>query len=256
MRLFFTPGRNFLLLMALNTTTILSAQNELKMFPTETDRRPASVEERMQLITLPPVLQPDVNLSANSLLIPVNTSNFNGNQRLLQEIKFPKLTYQYRYPDNVYGLYRLNSRSFISTSRTNQNFISLGGLSTAGATYNYLLNDVVSLRGGVSFSKYNMYRYFGNDVSFNGGLNLKLTDRASLHFFGNYSVPTSQNNDMRFNLLRGTYAPFYPSSGYGGAFEFKVTDSWGIMTGANREFDPFSRKWITRPFIMPVFYNK
>jgi hypothetical protein len=48
----------------------------------------------------------------------------------------------------------------------------------------------------------------------------------------------------------------YPQTSYGGSVEFKVTDSWGVMTGMEREFDPFRGKWVNRPFIFPVFYGK
>jgi hypothetical protein len=34
-----------------------------------------------------------------------------------------------------------------------------------------------------------------------------------------------------------------------------MNENWGLMVGAENEFDVVTRKWITKPFIMPLFYK-
>lgn len=48
---------------------------------------------------------------------------------------------------------------------------------------------------------------------------------------------------------------FMNQNSYGGTLEFKISDSFGIEAGAEREFNPMTRKWETHPIIMPVFYK-
>jgi hypothetical protein len=252
----FKFGKIFLVATSVITGIHSYAQNELVIFPSATtDNKSVRLEDRLLQNSLPATFQNELSGFGDS-------TDFSTDYRLYQpinhipEFQLPKFTYQYHFPENYYGYYPINTQSFITTSRVNTHYYGLGGVSSADANYYYRLNDVVSFTGGLSLSKYNIYNQFNNDVSINGGINFELGDRATLHLFGNYSVSSALNNDPRMDFLRSAYSPFYPSSGYGGAFEFKVTDTWGIMTGANREFDPFTRKWITRPFIMPVFYSK
>ena len=48
---------------------------------------------------------------------------------------------------------------------------------------------------------------------------------------------------------------FMNQNSYGGTLEFKISDSFGIEAGAEREFNPMTRKWEPHPIIMPVFYK-
>lgn len=150
--------------------------------------------------------------------------------------------------DNLYNRYSLNNYSWVNTSRTSSNFYGIGGLYAVGASYNQRIGDIGILTGGVYAAKFNIYNNFYNNAGVNGNFKLILTDRMSLNIFGQY---TPMTNTTTMQLM----SPMYPQSNYGGSLEFKVTDKWGIITGAEREFDVFSRKWVTRPFIMPVFYK-
>jgi hypothetical protein len=151
---------------------------------------------------------------------------------------------------NLYNLYYINSHNWINTSRIQSNFIGLGGMTLFGASYNWKLGEFMIVSSGLYASKYNIYNNFRSDAGVNGNIKFVLSDRISMNLFGQYSAKGINN------AVIPLVSALYPQSYYGGSFEFKVNDKWGLMVGANREFDVFSRKWITKPFVMPLFYFK
>ena len=154
-------------------------------------------------------------------------------------------------PDgNLYNQYYLNSRNWINTSRIQSNFIGLGGMTLFGAGYNWKVGEFMVLSSGLYATKYNIYNNFRTDAGVNGNIKFVLSDRISMNLFGQYSAKGINN------AVIPLVSALYPQSYYGGSFEFKVNDKWGLMVGADREFDVFSRKWITKPFVMPLFYSK
>ena len=168
-------------------------------------------------------------------------------------ITLPPLTYN-RIPlfdpnTNLHNQYAINNRSWISTSLTSTNYYGLGGVYMIGASMNRKLGNFGILTGGIYASKYNYYNTFSNSAGINGNFKIRLSDRISINTFGQYSLSGAKNEIPPF------ISTLYPSTFYGGSLEFKVTNKWGIVTGAATEFDVFSRKWVTRPFIMPIFYG-
>ena len=151
--------------------------------------------------------------------------------------------------NNLNYVYPLTDNSFITTQRTSTNYIGLGGIYQVGANYNYQLGDFGVLTAGAYAAKFNIYNNFYNSAGVNGNFKLRINDRISMNLFGQYT-PTTKTSIMQ------VMSPMYPQTNYGGSFEFKVTDKWGVAVGAEREFDVFSRKWVTRPFFMPVFYGR
>ena len=188
----------------------------------------------------------DIKLIANSDL---NKPIFKSE---ILDLKIPSFTPDFDYSVNTYSFIPINSNSWISTSRNNSNYLGLGGLSSAGAQYNWKINDFMFYSGGAAFSKFNIYNNFSNNLSLNSNLRFELSDRFFFNVFGNYTT----SSQPQMNLFLSTYDSMYPQKNFGGSFEFKVTDKWGVVTGAEREFDPFRGKWVTKPFIMPVFYSK
>lgn len=180
------------------------------------------------------------------------------NQQLFDvSLKTPNLNFPSTYnlytptinlTDNLYNRFTINNRSWINTSRTLTNYYGLGGITSVGANYNLKINDFTIISGGAYGAKYNLYNQLYNNVGVNGNIKFLLSDKISMNIFGQYSgQPTTDMLPLMSTM--------YPQSYYGGSFEFKVTDNWGVITGASREFDVLSRKWVTRPFIMPIFYN-
>lgn len=155
---------------------------------------------------------------------------------------------EFNYNINHYGLIPLNENMSILTARTTDHYYGLGGVATASASYNYRITDYLTFTGGAAFSKVNIYNNFSNELTLNTNLRMKVADWLYINTFGSYT-PT-----MKPDITRSLNNSMYPNSNYGGAFEFKLTDKIGVMTGIEREFDPFRGKWVNRPFIMPVFY--
>ena len=149
---------------------------------------------------------------------------------------------------NLFSEFPLNDNSWINTARTSTPLIGLGGVYKVNANYNLKIGDFGILTGGIYAAKFNIYNNFYNNAGVNGNFKVILNDRLSLNLFGQY---TPMTNTSMMQLM----SPFYPQSNYGGSIEVKVTDKWGVVTGAEREFDIISRKWLTRPFIMPIFYK-
>ncbi len=151
--------------------------------------------------------------------------------------------------NNLYNQYRVSNLSWISTSRTSNTYSGLGGAYTINANYNVKVGSFAILSAGMYASKYNIYNNFQNDMGFNGNIKFVLSDRISINASGQYSTQGNKNGISPF------LSTMYPSTNYGGSFEFKVTDKWGLIMGAEQEFDVFTRKWVTTPYILPIFYK-
>jgi len=204
--------------------------------------------------TLPNPFQESTRFKASTLSGMLSRSMLSPSYELKTPIiNLPPLTYIH-FPhlsldDHFYNQYAINRRSWINTSMSSTNYYGLGGVYTIGANINRKLGEFGILTGGVYTSKYNAYNNFSNSTGVNGNFKIILTDRISLNTFGQYSIGGNATGIAPY------LSTLYPTSFYGGSLEFKVTDKWGIVTGASSEFDVFSRKWVTRPFIMPLFYK-
>ena len=98
--------------------------------------------------------------------------------------------------------------------------------------------------GSITGSKFHLDNNLYNDFNFSGRLSYRLTDRLSFNVFGNYSTG---------NIYHSMAAmPFLTSTGYGGSVSIVVSDKFNLEVGANRYYDPFSKKWITRPVLVPT----
>lgn len=177
-------------------------------------------------------------------------SKFNNSVPI--KLNIPTFQPKFDYTINTYSTIALNEKMWINTARINNNYIGLGGLSSAGAIFNYRINDNITFSGGATFSKFNIYNNFSNNLNLNSNMRFELTNRFFVNVFGSYSPLTSGNG----SIFQSMNSSMYPQTHYGGSFEFKVTDKWGVMTGVERVFDTFKGKWVTNPFVMPVFYAK
>lgn len=204
--------------------------------------------------TLPNPFQESTRFNASKLSGMLSRAMLSPSYELkTPSINLPPLTYIH-FPhlsldDRLYNQYSINRRSWINTSMTSTNYYGLGGVYTVGANINRKLGEFGILTGGVYASKYNNYNNFSTSTGINGNFKIILTYRISINTFGQYSIGGNATGIAPY------LSTLYPTSYYGGSLEFKVTDKWGIITGASNEFDVFSRKWVTRPFIMPLFYK-
>ena len=156
---------------------------------------------------------------------------------------------QYLLDLNLTNKLRITELTSISTSHIQHNFIGLGGMNLVQGEYDFNVGDLGVLSAGIYAAKFNIYNDFLNDGGINGNLRINLTDRISLNLFGQHSIISSKIAISPF------ISPLYPHSNFGGSVEIKVNDTWGLMMGTENEYDVFLRKWVARPFIMPVFYK-
>lgn len=185
------------------------------------------------------------------------------NNRFNPEFKIPQSYYlpfmrlyqqdlfvsQFLLDQNLTNQFMISDFNNITTSHIQSNFIGLGGLNLVQGNYNFILGDNVDFSAGIYAAKFNIYNDFLNDGGFNGNLKFQLSDRININLFGQYSITGSNI------AISPLISPIYPHSNFGGSMEIKVNNDWGIMMGTENEYDVFLRKWVTRPFIMPVFYK-
>jgi len=150
---------------------------------------------------------------------------------------------------NTTNHFTINDLSSITTTHIQSNFIGLGGLNLVQGQYDFHLGDFGVFSAGIYAAKFNIYNDFLNDGGVNGVFKINLSDRLNINLFGQYSITGSKIAISPF------ISPLYPHSNFGGSLEFKVNDNWGLMLGTENEYDVFLRKWVTRPFVMPVFYK-
>ena len=97
-----------------------------------------------------------------------------------------------------------------------------------------------------------LYFFFGRRTRKNRNIWQKsldqLTKRSMIEFAEQKQLELSTDYQRLIQL-------FMNQNSYGGTLEFKISDSFGIEAGAEREFNPMTRKWETHPIIMPVFYK-
>ena len=150
---------------------------------------------------------------------------------------------------NLTNQFMIDDMSSITTTHVQSNFIGLGGLNLVQGNYNFNVEDIIVFSPGIYAAKYNIYNDFLNDGGVNGNIKINLSENIKVNFFGQYSITGSKVAISPF------ISPLYPHSNFGSSLEFKVNNNWGVMMGAENEYDVFLRKWVTRPFIMPLFYK-
>lgn len=167
------------------------------------------------------------------------------NPTLFSNYYIPKIN----LTDNLNNQYSINSRSWFNTSRTMTNYYGLGGINQINGNYNLKIGNFGVMTAGVYAAKYNVYNHFNNDGGFNGNLKIAITDHIRMNIFGQYALNPLKNG------IPPLMSTLYPSNNYGGSLEFKVNEKWGLMVGAENEFDVISRKWVMKPFVIPLFYK-
>lgn len=198
--------------------------------------------------TMQPLPQQAQSAKANLKLHVVLDDTLNN--RALSATENPAYDYHpVQNPDlNLYNQYRLNDFSWIDAYRNKVGYVCLGGITTIGADVNGRLGSSLIFSTGLYTSRFNLNTDQYTAAGLKGGFKLKISDRISMNVNGQY-------NFNHYNLAMPQMSSMYPQSSYGGSFEFKVTEKWGVVVGAEREFDVMKHKWVTVPYILPVFYS-
>lgn len=150
---------------------------------------------------------------------------------------------------NLTNQFKISDFYTVTTYHIQSDFIGLGGLNIVQANCNFNPGDIVVFSPGIYAAKYNIYNDFLNDGGFDANLKIRLSDRINLNLFGQYSITGSKV------AISPLISSIYPHSNFGGSVEIKLNNNWGIMIESENEYDIFQRKWVNRPFIMPVFYS-
>lgn len=175
-----------------------------------------------------------------------------------EDIKFGRIL-----PNNDdYSFYNFTpfNEDFAVASRSTHISYPVGDISQIDLNIAYAINDWFTVTGGVYMAKYRMpgsplmggaFMNDYNDLGINTSLNFKLTDRLYLKAFGRYSVNMNDRSRPFMPAMEG----IFPQTHYGGGFEYKINDKFGVEGGLIREFNPMRRKWTTRPYVAPIFYK-
>ena len=128
-----------------------------------------------------------------------------------------------------------------------QRYPSMGFSNSLTAGYSWSPTDGITLYGNLRLSDnmYHLNRF--KDISVSGRARVRVTDGLWINGYGNYTL---YNNAGPQQMPMG----LFPTNSYGGTIEVRITDGFGIEGGVMREYDPFRRRWVTNPYVMPVFY--
>jgi len=154
--------------------------------------------------------------------------------------------------DYDYSGYRgISDRSWMNTRSTHTTYLGLGSSTEISASLSYRLSDNIIVSGGPYISKYMVNHEVYNDIGANAAMQFIVSDKVKFHVFGQYSGFANKHGYDSKNRWG-----MFPQTSYGGAFEYKITNKFGMMGGMNRELNPMTGKWKNVPFLVPVFYGK
>lgn len=146
---------------------------------------------------------------------------------------------------------KISEKSHVHTSNSYETHVLVGAISLVNATYSYSFNENIDVSVGSYIAKYNFGLKTYNDAGINASLKFDLSNRISIIGFGQYSGFSQRNN---FNFVDNW--EMVPTTNFGGALEYKISDRLGVMGGVSRELNPMTGKWKNIPFIVPIFYEK
>jgi len=171
--------------------------------------------------------------------------NFYGNFKPELE-KFQLIDFNDNIFNHVSSINPINNRSWLTFSSDYFVYPTLGYTNMVSGEYNFKMNNYITLSAGIYAGKYFTDCYLTNDAGINGNIRFALSDRLALHVSGRYS----------FNNMQSVFgSSMFPQTELGGAFEYKINDTWGIAFGTRYEYDVIRQKWVLIPFISPVFYK-
>ncbi len=128
-----------------------------------------------------------------------------------------------------------------------QRYPSMGFSNSVTAGYIWSPTDGITLYGNlrVSDNMFHLNRF--KDIGVSGRARVRVTDGVWVNGYGNYTI---YNNAGPQQMPMG----LHPTNSFGGTIEVRITEGFGIEGGVMREYDPFQRRWVTNPYVMPVFY--
>lgn len=115
-------------------------------------------------------------------------------------------------------------------------------------TLDYKINNWIEFSPGLYSSRYEFFNNHLNDYGLNGIIGLRANEYIKFNLFGQKSLKGGGNN-IGINDM-------HTQDMYGGGIELKLTDKISVETGVIRELNPWNGKWVTKPYVKPVFHLK
>lgn len=121
---------------------------------------------------------------------------------------------------------------------------ALGNMESGSLALTGVYDDRLSLTAGVTGMKYHMGRDAWNDYGIFGRANYRISDRLSVSAFSQYYFDQRYHSVGAMGYMQGAR--------YGGTFDMKLSDKFGLNLGAQRYYDPYTHRWHTLPIVAPV----
>lgn len=127
-----------------------------------------------------------------------------------------------------------------------KSYPAIGNIGSAGFGISHNFNERLNFTGNISFNKYNIPRITYNSYTLNGHVSYQFNNNFSISVFSNYES---------YNFINNTPIQYPYDTNFGGYISATTNNNaWGMDLGVQKYYDPYKRKWITRPIIRP-FYN-
>lgn len=115
---------------------------------------------------------------------------------------------------------------------------SIGRMNEAAFTFQQELNDWLTLQAAVNMIKLNRAYFASQSFGLSGALVYRPQERLWFTAFGSVNAGNLPN-----------WSPY----GYGGTMGIGVTERFSIELGVRRYYDSVTRRWETRPVVMPGY---
>lgn len=158
------------------------------------------------------------------------------------EIEFLQNPYHHDY--NIAGAMPLWDRGYLVGSGSLSAFPVMGSVQQGCVG---LMQNVgsVDISVGLTGAKYQFGYGVGNNYGAFGNVNWHINDRLTLNVFGAYS----HADFTRARHLPVGMLPYVGATSFGATVGYDVSSDFAIEAGAQRVYDPLSRKW----HVIPVF---
>ena len=146
--------------------------------------------------------------------------------------------------ESTLGIIKQFDNNFIAGSGDFLNLPALGAVRRANIFYVQNFGRF-SFSGGVTASKYHLATGVYNNFGIYGAAHYALNENLTFNVFGAYHT----NN----TFYSAAAMPYLSNSYYGASMSMAFNEKLGLTLGAQRHFDPYSRRWITTPIVAPSF---
>lgn len=124
-------------------------------------------------------------------------------------------------------------------------------VASAGMQFDYQITDWLEFNPGLYTERYEFFGNHFNDYGLNGHIGIRAHERVKFHMRGRYSLRHGNGSSVVNRSVM-----MNPQNMYGGGIEFKINQTISVEAGVNRELNPWTGKWETKPYVMPIFHIK